>query len=172
MKRYAVETAGTKLGFTVEGTGAPLLVVGSSIYYPRTFSQRLKTFRTLICADLPHFVQPQPSFRPDSISFELYAGCIESIRAATGFDQVAIVGHSHHGNVAVEYAKRYPQRVSKIVLTPHLQRTAHAKWCCPASRHDLKPRVDRFALQRQHSEDAFVDSPQRLVPNKTFQRSP
>jgi proline iminopeptidase len=116
MKRGTVRIAGAELGFTIEGSGAPLLVAGSSIYYPRTFSDRLKRSRTLVCADLPHFADLPPGFRTEAIGFDLYADCIEAVRAATGFDRVAIAGHSHHGNVALEYAKRYAQYVAQVVL--------------------------------------------------------
>lgn len=117
VNRNSVRIDGTILNYSVEGGGRwPLLVVGSSIFYPRTFSDRLKQTCTLVCADLPHFVETETGFHLASISFDLYAGCIESIRTATGFEKVIIVGHSHHGNVAVEYAKRYPQNVSHVVL--------------------------------------------------------
>ena len=117
VKRGAVHCADTTLDFTVEGGGASaLLVVGSSVYYPRTFSQRLKQTCTLVCADLPHFVQRKTPVRADSINFASYATCIDAMRRAAGLEQVAIVGHSHHGNVALEYAKRYPAAVSHVVM--------------------------------------------------------
>lgn len=117
MEAYSIEVSGFTLRYAIEGDGSPsLLVVGSSIYYPRTFSERIKRTCTLVCADLPHFVQPKSGFQTDSISFDLYARCVESIRLAAGLDKVVVVGHSHHGNIAVEYAKRHPQNVSHIVL--------------------------------------------------------
>lgn len=115
--RYgSVRVSGATLDYSVEGTGKPLLVVGSSIYYPRTFSQNIKQFCTILCADLPHFVQLDSDFRFDTISFDFYANCIETVRSAAGLEKVVVVGHSHHGNIALEYAKRYPDRVSHVVL--------------------------------------------------------
>ena len=112
----SVEIAGASLNYAVEGKGLPLLVVGSSIYYPRTFSKRLRESCTLICADLPHFVPVSAKFDPACISFDFYSECIEAIRADVGLGRVVVVGHSHHGNIALEYARRHPDRVSHIVL--------------------------------------------------------
>jgi proline iminopeptidase len=112
----SVNIPGATLAYTIEGAGVALLVVGSSIYYPRTFSQNLRQSCSLVCSDLPHFVRLSPEFKHESINFDSYAKCIEAIRAAAGLERVVVVGHSHHGNVALEYAKRYPQNVSHIVL--------------------------------------------------------
>jgi proline iminopeptidase len=112
----AVAVAGATLAYTTEGNGRPMLVVGSSIYYPRTFSRRLRQSCRLVCADLPHFVRLDPRFSLERISFEFYAECIEAVRLAAGLERVVIAGHSHHGNVALEYARRYPGQVSHVVL--------------------------------------------------------
>lgn len=111
-----VTVDGVRLAYTVEGTGTPLLCVGSSIYYPRTFSQDLRRSCVLACADLPHFVPLGPAFAPASITFDGYATCIEAVRIAAGLGRIVVVGHSHHGNVALEYAKRFPQHVSHVVM--------------------------------------------------------
>jgi proline iminopeptidase len=113
---HFVNVAGAELAYTVEGVGTPLLTVGSSIYYPRTFSQDLRRRCSLVCADLPHFVQLNPEFAYTSINFDVYAKCIEAVRLAADLGRVVVVGHSHHGNVALEYAKRFPQNVSHVVL--------------------------------------------------------
>lgn len=113
----SIRIAGTTLNFHVEGSGIPLLVPGSSIYYPGTFSDRLKHSFRIVCADLPHFAPPGPDFNVESISFDLHAECIETVRVAADLGRVVAAGHSHHGNVAVEYAKRYPGNVSHVVLS-------------------------------------------------------
>lgn len=112
----SVEVPGATLRYVVEGTGLPVLVVGSATYYPRTFSQRLRNCYTLAFTDLRHFVPSQASFDFDQITFETYADDIECVRVALGFDKCVIVGHSKHGNIGLEYAKRYPQKVTHVVL--------------------------------------------------------
>ena len=40
----------------------------------------------------------------------------DALRQALGYDQWAVLGHSFGGNVALEYALRYPQRLSRLIL--------------------------------------------------------
>jgi len=40
----------------------------------------------------------------------------EALRQALGFDHWVVLGHSFGGNVALEYALRYPQSLSKLIL--------------------------------------------------------
>lgn len=115
-RRGSVTVAGATLEYTVEGEGITLLVLGSSIYYPRTFSPNLRESCTLVCADLPHFVPLGPEFNVGGISFDLYSECIDAVRADAGIGRVIVVGHSHHGNIAIEYARRRPGAVSHLVL--------------------------------------------------------
>ena len=140
VRRHWVQSAGVTLTYTVEGTGTPLLVVGSSRYYPRTFSRDLRQSCTLVCADLPHFVSLSQNFQTESISFDSYAEHINAIRVSAGLERVAVVRHSHHGNVALEYAKRYHLNVSHVVLigTPPVNiaqtvKEAERYWACSAS---------------------------------------
>lgn len=40
----------------------------------------------------------------------------DALRQALGFEKWAVLGHSFGGNVALEYALRYPQRLSHLIL--------------------------------------------------------
>lgn len=114
--REFVDVDGVRIGCTTEGSGPPLLVVGSSLYYPRTFSTGLRERRRLVCMDLPHFVPLDAEFSPDWISFDFYIDCIDAVSDALQLDTFTVAGHSHHGNVALEYARRRPERVTDVVL--------------------------------------------------------
>jgi proline iminopeptidase len=48
----------------------------------------------------------------------------DALREALGFERWAVVGHSFGGHVALEYALRYPDRLSHLVLVD----TAAASW--------------------------------------------
>jgi len=116
-----VEVEGTRLRYRIEGHGPPCLVVGSSVCYPRVFSQGLREHLRLVFADLRHFVEPRhfvsadPSFRPEQISAEIYADDVERVRQALGLGDVVVIGHSIHAVVALEYARRYPAHVRGVV---------------------------------------------------------
>jgi proline iminopeptidase len=112
----SVAVPGTALGYSVEGAGAPVLVVGSRVYYRRTFSRRVAGFCTLAFADLRHFAPCDPEYDFGGLTFDSYADDIDRVRAALGFERCVVVGHSKHGNIALEYAKRYPERASGVVM--------------------------------------------------------
>jgi proline iminopeptidase len=164
----SVQRSGATLRYQVEGDGIPVLVVGSAVYYPRTFSRPLRERCALAFADLRHFAQRAAGSVRDDVSFEAYAEDIEALRSAIGFDRAVVVGHSHPGGVALEYAKRYPERVTHLVLvgTPPVgleqtEAAGAAYWSEHASpeRKDLLLR-NRTALDASAAADsaeAFVE---------------
>lgn len=169
-RRGSVEIAGATLAYVVEGEGVPLLVVGSSIYYPRTFSKRLRESCALICADLPHFVPVRSEFSTARISFEFYAECIEAMRADAGLGRVVVVGHSHHGNIATEYARRHPESVSHIVLigSPPAD-IATTVQCAEQFWRTHATAERRVALQRRRRASAEEEGVSRS-PSESFVR--
>jgi proline iminopeptidase len=107
---------GAQLRYAVEGQGRPILVVGSAIYYPRTFSDHLKKQFQLAHVDMRHFADNDPGFDATTIALDTYADDIEQARQALGLDKVIVLGHSVHGLIALEYARRYPQHCSHLVV--------------------------------------------------------
>lgn len=116
LHRGSVAVPGAALGYSVEGAGVPVLVVGSATYYRRTFSRRLADSCTLAFADLRHFAPCDPGYDFAGLTFDSHAEDIDRVRAALGFERCVVVGHSKHGNIALEYAKRHPDRASGVVL--------------------------------------------------------
>ncbi len=51
-----------------------------------------------------------------SMTFENLTADADALRQMLGFDKWAVLGHSFGGNVALEYALRYPQSLSHLVL--------------------------------------------------------
>jgi len=51
-----------------------------------------------------------------SMTFENLTADADALRQKLGFDKWAVLGHSFGGNVALEYALRYPQSLSHLVL--------------------------------------------------------
>jgi proline iminopeptidase len=105
-----------QLGYRIEGTGTPAIVIGSSIYYPRTFSQNLRHHLRLIFIDHRGF-SPQPaSLEPSEYTLDTILDDIEQIRKTLGLTHFILIGHSGHGYMALEYTKKYPDVVSHLVL--------------------------------------------------------
>ncbi len=108
---------GARLQYVIEGSGPPCLVIGSATYYPRTFSQQLRKNLELHFVDARHFASTDPSHTAhaaDHVTFSTYADDIEQVRQALGLDTMPIIGHSIHGIIVLEYARRYPQHVSGV----------------------------------------------------------
>ncbi len=59
------------------------------------------------------------------LTFENLAADADALRQALGFEKWAVLGHSFGGMVALEYALRYPQNLSHLVL---LDTGADASW--------------------------------------------
>lgn len=51
-----------------------------------------------------------------SMTMENLTADADALRQALGYDQWAVLGQSFGGNVALEYALRYPQRLSRLIL--------------------------------------------------------
>ncbi len=51
-----------------------------------------------------------------TMTWENLTADADALREKLGFEKWAVLGHSFGGNVALEYALRYPQRVSHLVL--------------------------------------------------------
>jgi pimeloyl-ACP methyl ester carboxylesterase len=51
-----------------------------------------------------------------SMTFEDLTADADALRQTLGFEKWAVLGHSFGGNVALEYALRYPHRLSQLIL--------------------------------------------------------
>jgi proline iminopeptidase len=111
-----IAVKGAKLHYVAEGTGVPCIVVGSSIMYPRLFAKELRGHLRLIFLDMPHFVPSEDSFDINQVTLDTYANDIEQVRTTLKLGTVVVMGHSIHGDLALEYARRYPQHVSHVVV--------------------------------------------------------
>jgi proline iminopeptidase len=111
---------GFTLQYRLSGTGIPTLVVGSSIYYDRSFSQELRTKLHMVFIDHRGFAPANYCQDTDKYQLDLLVDDIELMRRELGFDRVVIIGHSGHAFMALEYAKKYPDR--KAALAANLVR--------------------------------------------------
>jgi proline iminopeptidase len=111
-----IESSGFRLQYQIEGIGLPAIVVGSSLYYSRTFSQNLRKHLRFIFMDHRGFV-PAPG-PVDNSAFELniLIEDIEKVRQKLGLERIIIIGHSGHAFMALEYAKKYSEHVSHVVM--------------------------------------------------------
>ncbi|MBN8278990.1 MAG: alpha/beta hydrolase [Gammaproteobacteria bacterium] len=163
-----INVDGAALSYSIDGHGPPVLIIGSTKYYQRTFSKEFRTWCRCGFLDLRYFAEPGTSCSADRITLDDYVDDIEKFCSATAFGQFVLLGHSHHGNVALEYAKRHPARVSHLVLvgTPpcnvsHTLLEAHRYWDAQASesrRRLLSRNLEALRADKRlrSSEETYV----------------
>ena len=110
-----IAVEGAKLEYRIQGSGPTCLVIGSSIYYPRTFSDDLRERLRLVFVDLRHFAPTDADHEADLITLDTYAEDVEQVRRKLELGRVCVIGHSIHGSIALEYARRYPEQVERVV---------------------------------------------------------
>ncbi|WP_128894967.1 alpha/beta fold hydrolase [Longirhabdus pacifica] len=107
---------GFQLNINIKGSGSPILVVGSSVYYPRLFSETLYKKYQFIFMDHRGFVKPPRTLKPEDYTLDKIVSDIEAVRQALQLSNVVILGHSGHAFMALEYAKQYSEHVDKVIL--------------------------------------------------------
>jgi len=107
---------GAELDYITEGSGPAVLSIGSPTYYRRVYSPNLRESLSLTFGNLRHWVPRLDDIALGTITIDTYAADIEAVRRdALGDEKVVVMGHSIHGVIAVEYARRYPDRVRGVV---------------------------------------------------------
>jgi proline iminopeptidase len=98
------------------GAGPIAIVIGSHKYYPRTFSETLKSKLQIVCADTRGFVPASPQQTESDFTIDKIIQDIEEIHVTLGASKVILIGHSIHAFMAIEYARKFPEKVSHLVL--------------------------------------------------------
>lgn len=112
----AVKVDGSRLKYVIEGEGKPCLVIGSSIYYPRTFSNNLRKHLKMYFVDMKWFSKDYAAENLDNVTIESIVQDVEQIRVALGLEMPLIMGHSIHGTIATEYVKKFGHQVSGLIV--------------------------------------------------------
>lgn len=110
---------GRALGWQERGTGPPLLLHPggpgcSSLYFGEL--PELAAERTLLLLDPRGTGDSDRPSDPSDYDLEAYAADVEAVREQLGLDRIDLVGHSHGGFVAMNWAGNHPDRVGQLVL--------------------------------------------------------
>lgn len=107
-----------QLQYIVEGEGRPILVIGSSLYDERVFSPELRKKNKWVFVDHRGFgVAPKRQVDNSAFDLPIILNDIEQVRQHLALNDIIIVGHSGHAFMAIEYAKKYSDFVSGVVMT-------------------------------------------------------
>ncbi|NMG08540.1 alpha/beta hydrolase [Brasilonema sp. UFV-L1] len=178
LKGY-VYSSGFKLQYIIEGNGTPTIVVGSSLYYSRTFSKNLRNSLKLVFVDHRGFSPPYDCKDTSMFQLDLLVDDIELVRKELGFDKVIVIGHSGHAFMALEYAKKYPANVSGVVMmcvSPDYSRKGHLASerylndsVCPERKAALAKNLAKLPQEMEAApEKAFITYCLLMGPKSWF----
>jgi len=146
---------GTKLHYVVEGNGIPCIVVNGPHYRP-VFSKDLRRHLKLVFVDFRHSSESEAAAKVDGITLDTLIDDIDQVRKALGFDRIAVMGHSLPSLIALEYARKYPEHTSHVILIgapPFMipPKEQEAFWESDAS--EARKVADKRNLERITDED-------------------
>jgi proline iminopeptidase len=97
----------------------------------------------------------------ESMTFENLTADADALRERLGFERWAVLGHSFGGHVALEYALRYPHRISHLIL---LDTAADSRW----SRENAPKVVLERGYGREKAELVRRWFHGEIAPNEMF----
>ena len=157
-----------QLRYRIEGEGPTALVIGSAVYYPRIFSQNLRKHVRLVFLDHRGFAPSPKELHVSDFGLARIVEDVERARQTLGLGRVAVIGHSGHAYMALEYAKKYPANVSHIIMigiAPDLSGAgalaAARYWeesVCPERKATFRDNLKRFPDEKLN----------QLPPSKRF----
>ncbi len=127
------------------GSGRPCLALHGATESAAIAASRMQSqigAQPVIAIDLPGFGETDPGL-DDALSIESSASLVEAVVQSLGLSEVDLVADGFGACVAVEFARRQPQRVRAVrVHSPDWSRhPKFAEWLVRFA-HDLQPRLD------------------------------
>ncbi len=117
------DVPGARLAYWLEGSreALPLVVLHGgpglgSTYLREPLKELLGVSRLLVFYDQRGSGYSEGADDPERLRIEQFVLDLDAIRAATGFEQIDILGHSFGGLLGMVYAFERPDRVGKLVL--------------------------------------------------------
>jgi proline iminopeptidase len=140
-----IPVRGAALYYRETGRGQPIILLHGGPDFDHNYflpdMDRLAGSFRLIYYDQRGRGQSAGNARPEDVTVESEIADLEAVREHFGLESVAVLGHSWGGVLAMEYAIRYPARVSRLIV----MNTG------PASH------VDYMLLRRERRKNATED---------------
>ena len=121
--RFCKSFDATRIAYTVTGSGEPVVRAPhwlthleyeflSPVWRPwiEAFSRRCTLLR------MDERACGLSDWDPPEVSFEAWVRDLEAVVDAAGFERFTLFGHSQGASIAIEYAVRHPERVSRLVI--------------------------------------------------------
>jgi pimeloyl-ACP methyl ester carboxylesterase len=113
-----VELDALKLAYREAGSGPPVLLLHgwpTSSFLWREVMKPIARRNRVLALDLPAFGESDKPLE-ESYGFDFFESAIDGFLESLGIDQVAIGGHDVGGPIALHWALKRPERVTKVAL--------------------------------------------------------
>lgn len=105
---------GVELNYFIEGDGFPCIVVTEGELIAKSISNELKDHFTFIFINARMNVSNPGEI--DKISFDMLIEDVDQVRRVLNLEKVCVFGHSISGLIALEYARKFPQYTSHVIM--------------------------------------------------------
>lgn len=133
------EVNGARLFYTAIGSGDPCLTMHGGLGLDHThlhpWLDPLGDQMRLIYYDHRGNGRSERT-APETLTFEQFSADAETLRQELGLGKVVLLGHSYGGFIALDYALRYPESISRLILIS----TAPAVDYWPEIRENMRRR--------------------------------
>jgi proline iminopeptidase len=158
------------LPYRVEGSGHPVIVIGTHLYYPRAFSQNLRQHFKLVFMDHRGFAPSPGPVDQSEFELEKVVDDVELLRQHLGLERIAVIGHSGHGFMALEYAKKYPKNTSHVVMIGIAPDFGEANTALAGEAFEALADSDRREAEKENRERVTDDDIAALPPDEAFKQ--
>src|SRR5947209_20294416 len=97
MDRGVISREGFELTWVRQGSGPPLIVVGSAIYYQRVFPDQIQQQFEIFYFDSRQWAVTPAGFDVSTLTLRDWSDDLEAMRVELDIERPIVIGHSQHG---------------------------------------------------------------------------
>ena len=105
-----------KVTYSIEGEGKPCFVCADGIIQANCLSENLKTQLQFVFLEQRHSTYYGEPKDYSDISMDTIVDDLEILRKKIGYAKIFVLGHSINGLIAIEYARKYPQNTTGVIM--------------------------------------------------------
>jgi proline iminopeptidase len=126
-----VQIGDARLFTRVVGSGPPVIVLHGGPDFDHTYLlpelDRVARHARLVYYDQRGRGRSADGVRPEDVTLASEMSDLDALRRSIGAESVGLIGHSWGGLLAMEYAARHPDRVTRLILL-NTAPASHADW--------------------------------------------
>lgn len=160
--RFCTASDGVRVAYATVGQGPPLVRAAHWVTHLdydwespiwRHWIEGLSRDRMLVRYDERGCGLSDPD--PEDLSFEAFVRDLETVVDEVGLERFPLMGVSQGGPVAIEYAARHPERVSRLVLVGTFVKGRLARATTPEERHEAELQSELIRIGWGRDDPSF-----------------